>query len=411
MTKTSKATINRRQFIYTGTAAAGGLHLLGGPADTIAAQATDATEVVRGKNSKLTVHTSDTPVLETPSQLLSDQITPLDAVFVRNNQPYQGAATLSPRSLASWRIKLSGLINKPVTIDGSTLQDMKQVEHEMVLQCCGNGRSLFAGSVKAKGTQWTRGGMANVKFRGVPLKDVLTRLQVDINKQASYLTAEGRDAPTPDKEDFEHSLPLGAAVRQSILALSMNGQPLPAIHGGPVRLVTPGFYGTMHIKWVTGLRFESTETDNHNHIPRYRVPRRPIKPGSAIKYTFRNSRPSWRMKLKSVVLSPEPAAQLPAGRKTTIRGVAFNDGKARIDSVLLSVDGGVSWTRTKLEVPKSRYAWYRWSHQLTLAAGSHQIWTRAVDSLGRSQPLDGSIHWNPSGYEWNGVEKISVRVS
>jgi hypothetical protein len=90
--------------------------------------------------------------------------------------------------------------------------------------------------------------------------------------------------------------------------------------------------------------------------------------------------------------------------------VAFNDGQAPIENVLVSTDRGQSWSRVKLETPDSAFAWYRWSHDLKLPAGEHEIWTRAVDRLGRSQPIDGSIHWNPSGYEWNGVEKISVQV-
>jgi len=370
-----------------------------------------ADRVAAGKDRRLVVHTSQIPVFETPSELLHEQVTPLEVLFVRNNQPLENAATLKPFPLKGWKISLTGLVDAPRSLDAEMLGRMEQVEHEMVLQCCGNGRSLFAGSVKAKGTQWTRGGMGNVRVSGVPLSAVLDKLGVRVSPRARFLTAEGKDAPLPGKDDFEHSLPLDDALEHSLLALQMNGRPIPAVHGGPVRLMTPGFYGTVHIKWVSQLRFEDGETDNYNQIPRYRVPRKPIRPGTRIKYTFENSNACWRMKVKCVVLSPQPGTTLSADKQHVVRGVAFNDGSTRIDSVQWSTDRGQTWQRARLEVPRSSYAWYRWTAAVRLPAGRHEFWARAVDALGRSQPLDGSIHWNPSGYEWNGVEKIAVTVA
>ncbi len=110
------------------------------------------------------------------------------------------------------------------------------------------------------------------------------------------------------------------------------------------------------------------------------------------------------------MLSPQPGARLTRG-KVPVVGVAFNDGAARIDSVLVSTDQGQSWAKASLEVPESHYAWYRWHATVTLPPGRHQLWARAVDALGRSQPLEGSVYWNPKGYTWNGVEKIDVTVA
>jgi hypothetical protein len=90
--------------------------------------------------------------------------------------------------------------------------------------------------------------------------------------------------------------------------------------------------------------------------------------------------------------------------------VAFNDGAAPIDAVLVSIDQGNSWQRTKVGRSQNPYAWYRWRKPLQLKRGPQQIWARAFDTLGRTQPLDGSIYWNPEGYTWNGVEKIEVTV-
>ncbi|MDA1015252.1 MAG: molybdopterin-dependent oxidoreductase [Planctomycetota bacterium] len=399
---------NRRDFLRT--AGIGGLALLTAPSGVPAQDPPAIVSPVKGKDRRLIVLTESPAVLETPTELLlHDKVTPIEKLFVRNNSQPADSATLAAPRANGWTIDFTGLVKQPRSIDASKLAEMDQVEYEMVLQCSGNSRSLYAGSVKSKGTQWGRGGMGNVRFAGVRLSQVLERLQVEIGKHAAFVTAEGRDDPLPGKEDFEHSLPLDEVLQRAIFATKLNGAPIPSCHGGPVRLVTPGIYGTMQIKWLSCLRFEATETDNYNQIPRYRVPIKPIAPGSKIKYTFDNSRFNWDMKLKSVVLSPTADARLKPG-PIHVHGVAFNDGKAAIETVLISTDFGQSWRRAKLERRTSPYAWTRFSMPLLLQAGKHSIWTRAVDAWGRSQPLDGSIHWNPSGYEWNGVEKINVIV-
>jgi DMSO/TMAO reductase YedYZ molybdopterin-dependent catalytic subunit len=374
------------------------------------ASANDASQLVTGKDKRLLIQEAEPVSLETPVELLGPGETPLDVLFVRNNQILPNSSTLAPLSPAGWKIELTGLIGKPAVVDASQLQEMEQVEHTMVLQCSGNGRSLFAQAVPAKGSQWTRGGMGNVRFAGVPLAKVVEKLQLHIDPKAKFLSAEGADGPLPGTDDFEHSLPLEDTLSRSILALSANGKPLPAVHGGPVRLVTPGYYGTMQVKWLSRLRFESGESTSHHHMPRYRVPKTPIKAGAEFKPTFENSAANWRMKIKSVVFSPAPGARVAAEKPVSVRGIAFNDGSARIESVLISVDWGESWRPTKLQVPASLYAWYGWESNVSLPRGKQEIWVRAIDALGRSQPLDGTIHWNPSGYEWNGTERIAVNA-
>jgi hypothetical protein len=81
-----------------------------------------------------------------------------------------------------------------------------------------------------------------------------------------------------------------------------------------------------------------------------------------------------------------------------------------MESVAVSLDRGATWLPTALETPDSPYAWYPWTTQLTLDPGVHQIWSRATDRLGRTQPLDGAVDWNPNGYEWAGVFKTDVTV-
>jgi sulfite oxidase len=368
--------------------------------------------LIEGKHPQLGSLSDTVTVLETPHSLLAGHtITPTPVLFVRNIQQPPDLSTMEPIPLAGWNFELVGLIDEPITIVGEELLEFEQVDHEMVLQCSGNGRSKFSEASPVPGTAWGQGGVGNVVFSGPRLSDVLEKHHVKIDRRAKFVTAAGRDLPLGlDTPDFEHSLPVEDVLERSILALKLNGEPLPGIHGGPVRLATPGFYGTMHVKWLRRLRFAETESTNFYHATEYRVPKTRLKPGEQFEFTLENSVPTWKIRLMSFIFSPQPAAVLKTGVQT-FSGVAFNDGAARVTSLLVSFDHGGSWREAQLQVPASPYAWYPWTIQADLKPGVYEVWSRAVDALGCSQPLDGQNFWNPNGYEWNAVHKIEVTVT
>ena len=348
-------------------------------------------------------------VLSTPVKLLAEnRITDKKHLFVRNIQDLPEGMTMEPLPLKGWEIELTGLIRPSrVVLRAEDLPRMEQVEYEMILQCSGNGRNEYGG---IPGTPWDHGGVGNVRFAGVPLKAILEKHKVDVDPQVKYVTAEGHDGPMGlEMPDLEHSIRVADVLERGIIALKLNGEPIPGIHGGPVRLVIPGLFGTMQIKWLSRLRFETAESPTFYHATEYRVPYALMKPGEKFRFTLENSRPTWDIRLMSYILDPEPGAKRKAG-PVTVSGVAYNDGKARIESVLVSVDKGQTWKPAKFEVPDSPYAWYQWKSEETLKPGNHEIWARATDALGRSQPLDGKIFWNPNGYEWTGVFKNKITV-
>jgi sulfite oxidase len=364
---------------------------------------------IKGVDPRLEVMSAQPLVLSTPVPLLAEsRITDKKYLFIRNIQDLPEAMTMEPLPLDGWEIELTGLIRPfRVIIKAEDLLKMEQVEYEMILQCSGNGRNEYGG---IKGTPWNQGGVGNVRFAGVPIKAILAKHNVEVDPQVKYITAEGHDAPLgTEKPDLEHSVPVADVVGRGILALRLNGEPIPGIHGGPVRLVTPGLFGTMQIKWCTRLRFETAESPCFYHATEYRMPHTRLKPGEKFRFTLENSRPTWDICLMSYILNPEPDAKLKAG-SMTISGVAYNDGKAPIESVLVSVDKGQSWKPAKFDVPESPYSWYEWRSETTFAPGAYEIWARATDALGRSQPLDGKIFWNPNGYEWTGIFKNKVTV-
>lgn len=411
MTQHKSNDLSRRQMIR-GAAAAG---ILSTPLISTASSRSsnllspqgdsDAAKLVAGKDKRMIVLVDNPAVLETPLPLLNEKhITPAELLFVRNNQQPKEMATLAGIDQPDWDVNIAG---KKITL--LQLRDMPQTSFEMVLQCSGSGRSLFSRDAQTKGTQWGRGGMGCVKFGGVMLHEVAQKLGVEVTAKQKYMLAEGKDEALPEKEDFLHTLPTDQVLKRSFLAISMNDEPLPGIHGGPIRLITPGVYGTMQIKWLGKLDFLSEETTNYNHVPRYRVPNSPIKPGKDYKFTLANSSYNWDMKVKTVVLHPTENSKVSAG-SIKIQGVAFNDGSASIETVLVSVNQGRTWVKAALKKPDSMFSWTHFEAPVMVQAGQAEVWTRAVDGLGRSQPLNGSVAWNPRGYEWNGVEKIKLEV-
>jgi DMSO/TMAO reductase YedYZ molybdopterin-dependent catalytic subunit len=378
--------LNRRRFlrVAAGCSAAIVANRAGlcRPADT------DASVLVSGKDSRLIVHNSKTLEIETPLGLLREYpITPKKVLFVRNNQELADTRTTKAPQIDQWQIDVVGMVENPRRVDLQQLHGLEQTEVAMVLQCSGNGRANFSKAAAAKGSQWQEGAVANVRFRGVKLKTLFETLDLNIAPDAHFLTAEGKEgSPKPTDADFEHSIPLDDALARSIVALELNGEPIPAVHGGPVRLVTPGYFGTMHIKWLSRLRLETRETYNHHQRRRYRTPHEPIEPGSDFTYDFDNSDANWRMRIKSTIFTPLDGESMETG-DVEVRGVAWNDR------------------------PGSPYAWYPWSTTVTLEPGKQRLMARAIDALGRTQPLDGAIGWNPAGYGWNGVHRVEVNVS
>lgn len=361
-----------------------------------------------GKLDSFKVHKASPLVLESTPDALVPAITPAKALFVRNNQDVPGANTLAPFEGREWNVQLTGLLNKDATVSLEQLRSWPQTSVEMVLQCSGNRRAKFSQFKPTEGTQWGSGGIGNVTFRGVKLTTVLEKLGVELKPEAWYMTADGIDGPKAGEPDFIHSTPVADVLQTALLALDLNGQPLPRVHGGPVRLVIPGYYATVSAKWVTSLRFEAQETTNFNHASRYRTPLSPIVPGSEYNFTIPNSVPTWRMKIATLVTQPQPGG--PRGR---LAGWAWNDGRAKLTAVMASVNGGSTWQHCEFQAAvEPLYRWQDWVFdlppQVQLGERPATILIRAEDELGRTQPISGTINWNPHGYEWHAAESVTV---
>jgi len=414
-----RSRLTRRQFGALAGAAGASLAM---PGMAFAAGGPDSAAVIKGKKSGLIIHNAKLGVMETPlADLRRHAITPKEVLFSRLHFPHEGKAvwygTLDapPADIVNnWNLRVDGLVQRPRDVKIADLQKMPQEKRVSVMQCAGNGRSFYAAKQKVAGGQWKNGGMGNVEWEGVPLRPFLDGLKLLPSKAAVWLTAEGWDEPaTPEGSDFAKSYRLDdPALDHAILALKMNGEPIPAVHGGPVRLIIPGYYGNMNVKMVTYLLLAAEQSPSAMQSVGYRIPNQlPADPAQfkANDYTLQNSVPTYGHKIKSVIFSPLPEDKPKAG-SVEITGVAFNDGSSKITKVEVSTDGGKTWKEATIKGGLSPWAWQHWSLTTTLASGTHELMSRATDAKGNSQPVDGLTRWNPRGYEWNGADRVSVTV-
>lgn len=272
----------------------------------------------------------------------------------------------------------------------------------MVLQCSGNGRAFFPS--KPSGTPWTVGAAGCVVWSGVPVRDVVKALG-GVADDMLYMTGTGGEVlPAgidPKSVMVERSVPL-AAMGDALLAWEMNGEPIPLAHGGPLRLIVPGFTGVNSIKYIKQLAFTAKESDARIMSHGYRI----SPPGAKAD----PSQPSVQeMNVKSWINSPLPDNGNLVPGTVQIHGVAFG-GVDAVKSVEVSIDGGKTWNAARFVGPDmGKYAWRQFVLQAQLHKGTHKLVSRATDSKGQTQP-EGRGE-NQSGYNNNSWADHAVTVT
>jgi DMSO/TMAO reductase YedYZ molybdopterin-dependent catalytic subunit len=375
--------ISRRAFVvHVGAAAA----LLGG---SIPAFGQGGPPPVPGK-PRLILRSPRPINLETPLKELTGELTPNDLFYVRNN--YDGPE-MDP---AQYVLQVDGEVDSPLSLRLDGLRRMDQVTQTITLECAGNGRGFY--NPKAAGIQWEHGAVGTAVWKGVRLADVLRRARP--RAAARHVVPDGNDGPpTPQAPDFIRSHPIWKAMEpHTMIALEMNGAPLPHLHGGPARLIVPGWVGSASIKWLTRLTLGPKEWDGPFMARSYRSPRADDPKDS---YSLTS------LECKSIIVSPLDGARVAAGAQAA-SGFAWA-GEGAVVAVDVSVDGGQSWAPARLGDGDHRYAWRRWEHTWTAKSGPTTLMARASDSLGRIQPA--SRPRDPQGYRWNVIHAVRVDVA
>ena len=361
---------------------------------------------IEGKEGLLVL--SDRPInAETPIGLLDDDVTPNHRHYIRNNGLIPERA--AKRDLTGWKLTVDGEVGTPLKLD---LNDLKvRYPHQTLqlqLECAGNGRAGFR--PPASGLQWKMGAVGCAMYTGIRLKDVLE--SAGVKPSAVYVAYYGEDvhlSGDPNAIPISRGVPIQKAMDDfTLLAWEMNGEPLPAQHGFPLRLVAPGWPASVSGKWLTRLWVRDRVHDGEKmggHS--YRVPRYPVEPGGDVPDADMVIIEA--MPVKAIVTRPATGIEHRAREPLPLRGHAWC-GDGRVRSVHVSFDFGATWTETALQPPRNPFAWQRWSTEIRFpTVGHYEVWARATDHAGRQQPMVVP-GWNPGGYLNNGMHRIAVRV-
>ena len=343
------------------------------------------------------VHSDFPEDLESLPEYLSTWITPNDSFFVRQHLPRPKT------SAATHKIAVGGMVSTKLELTIADLRALPQATVPAVLECAGNGRSYFR--PKMPGLQWTKGAIGNAEWRGPRLKDVFAKAGAAAS--AAFADFDGLDVGVGKTPDFIRSIPMRKlADPRTILALDMNGAPLPDLHGGPVRLIVPGWDGASWVKWVSRIEVVEKMHAGFYMNPAYRYPKNPVTPGAAAKPEDLDVLEG--MAVKSFFAKPADQSKAAMGSAVMLTGPAWA-GEHRVVRVEVSADGGATWKLAALSKQDFPFSWRIWNFEWRPARpGYYTLCCRATDSAGRIQPIEAP--WNPSGYLWNSVDRIGVLV-
>ncbi|WP_203908258.1 molybdopterin-dependent oxidoreductase [Rhizocola hellebori] len=268
---------------------------------------------------------------------------------------------------AAWRLKIHGRVRNPFTLTFDQLMARPMIERYVTLACVSNevGGDLIS----------------NAKWLGVPVKDLLDEAQPeDGADQVVSRSVDGWTCGTPTSVLRDG--------RDAMLAVGMNGEPLPVEHGFPVRMVTPGLYGYVSAcKWITEIELSSFADFDAYWIRRGWSAQGPIKTQSRID-------------------APRDGAKVTAG-ETVVAGIAWAQHRG-VSVVEVSTDNGATWQQAELKGAVSADTWRQWTLPWKAAPGKHTIIVRAADSTGELQP-SRPVPVVPDGAE--GWHSITVTVS
>ncbi|CAH0142544.1 molybdopterin-dependent oxidoreductase [Plantibacter cousiniae (nom. nud.)] len=292
----------------------------------------------------------------------------LSPLFTPNDKFYRvdTALTVPTVDPATWTLTIDGMVGEQVQITFEELLAMGLDEYVITMTCVSNevGGNL----------------LGNAKWLGIPVRDVLKRAMPDSKADMVLSTSvDGFTASTPIESLTDPNL-------DAILAVAMNGEPLPLEHGFPVRMVVPGLYGYVSAtKWLTKLTVTTFDKDEAYWTPRGYDAKAPIK-------------------LSSRIDTPRIDKQLPAG-PAKIAGVAWAQ-TVGIAKVEVSIDNG-DWQSVNLTTAINDDTWVQWWMDWEATAGTHYVAVRATDKAGNLQ-IEEQAPIAPNGS--SGWQRTLVRV-
>jgi DMSO/TMAO reductase YedYZ molybdopterin-dependent catalytic subunit len=311
---------------------------------------------------------------ETPLEGVRSWVTPNRLFFVRNH------FEVPALSLESWRLPVAGCVERPTAWSWDELSALPERSVFATVECAGNGRSFLKQHVH--GVQWGAGAIGHAEWTGVPLRLLLNK--AGVKPEAVEVLFEGADRGSesdhPEPLAFARSLPLAKALDpDTLLATRMNGEPLEPIHGFPVRLLVPGWYGVASVKWLHRIEVLREPFLGYFQTTKYTIQR---QGAAGLERVIVGP-----MALKSEIIRPHLGEALGVGTNRLF-GVAWGgpESVARVD---ISTDGGQSWSAADLIGPRAPYSWALWEYLWEVGEpGRYSLLARAVSSAGLLQPSE-----------------------
>jgi DMSO/TMAO reductase YedYZ molybdopterin-dependent catalytic subunit len=295
---------------------------------------------------------------------------------------------------ATWKLAVDGSAGRPLVFSLEELRRRPRVSKTVMFECGGNRDAVLHRMVSA--VTWTGCSLKSILEEARPSRDVLEAIFWGVD--AGEETIRGNKYTI----NFARSMSLqDAMTTDAILAYEADGQPLPAVHGFPVRLVVPGWYGVSNVKWLQRIEL-SPRRYMGRFMGRDYVTIMERKVGDRIEVTETSVT---RIQVKSVIAR----VMRPAGGAgpMTVIGAAWSDGTP-IQRVEIQIDGG-AWQPAQLEANSNPFTWTFWSADIaSLTPGPHTVASRATDRAGRTQPLD--LTAKKSNWENNAIWTRKIRV-
>ena len=353
-----------------------------------------------GTRADMIVHQDRPFNAETSPTALAEALTATDAFYVRS---HGDVPDVDP---STWRLKLRGAVERELDLSLATLREVFQ-EREVTatLQCAGNRRAGLLAIRDIPGeAPWGPGATGTAAWTGISLADVLALAgPLDEARHVGFVGGDLCPEASP-AQLFAGSIPIEKASRPEVLlAWGMNGEPIPPVHGAPVRVVVPGYIGARSVKWLEEIEVRSTPWPGYFQEVVYRLLPQDGTPGPGAGI------PLGLVALNSEVISPTAGATVPAG-PVEVRGYAFAGGERHVSRVDLSLDAGTTWWQADFLDDLGPWAWRQWRTTVDLAPGDHHFVVRAWDSSAATQPEHEAALWNPKGYVNNAQPHHHVRA-
>lgn len=303
----------------------------------------------------------------------------------------------------AWRLEVDGLVGRPLSLSLEDVRARPAVEIAVTMECAGNGRARIEPHVVSQ--PWLLEAVGTARWRGTPLGPLLVEAGVGEGAVEVLFTGLDRGVEGEEEQSYARSLPLAEALRDDVLlAYEINGVPLPPQHGFPVRLLVPGWYGMTSVKWLARITILDEQFAGYQQQHSYRLRQEEYEDGE----------PLSRMHVRALMVPPglpeflSRARFVPAG-PCVLQGRAWS-GKAEIEGVDVSTDGGETWAEAELAAGSlGRWAWRGWRFVWQATPGEYELCCRARDTAGNVQPADPL--WNLGGYANNAVQRVAVTVT